>query len=144
MKTHLVLHHSLTKDGQTVSWNAIRRYHMLELGWLDNGYNFGVEDIGGSYEILAGRPLLARAAAAYQNGMNRKGVHVCFVGNYDLAPPPVAMLDVAARFLADICEALSIPLTTEFVTGHRDVAPYKSCPGKHFDVADFVRRLRGA
>jgi hypothetical protein len=38
----LIIHHSLSKDGQTVDWNAIRRYHIQEKGWDDIGYHGGL------------------------------------------------------------------------------------------------------
>jgi len=37
-KTHVVIHHSLTKDGQAVSWGAIERFHRETQGWSDVGY----------------------------------------------------------------------------------------------------------
>jgi hypothetical protein len=143
MKQYLVIHHSLTRDGQTVSWDTIRSYHTRVKGWAECGYQFGVELIGNHHEMLVGRPLLDRAAAATQKNMNRLGVHVCFVGNYDVAPPPPSMLEFAFPHLASICDALNIPIDREHVIGHREVAPYKSCPGTQFDLDAFVERLRG-
>jgi hypothetical protein len=143
MKTHLVIHHSLTKDSGTVSWQAIRNYHVNEKGWDDIGYHIGVELIGDRYEIGLGRPLLSRAAAAYQQNMNHCGVHVCFVGDYDKEPPPRAMLDVAVPHLRDICHALKIPVDPDHVLGHRAVASYKTCPGAKFDMDAFRVRMRG-
>ena len=167
VKTHLVAHHSLTKDGKTVSAQAIRRWHtgwkykgnliaepdaraLVARGdpgvrgpWSDVGYHYLCELIGNRYELLVGRPLLARAAAAREKRMNTHGVHVCFVGNFDLAPPPQAMFDYAIPHLADLCEALDIPIDAEHVIGHRDVAPYKSCPGTEFDLNLFRALLLG-
>jgi hypothetical protein len=93
--------------------------------------------------MLVGRPLLARAAAAREASMNAIGIHVCFLGNYDVAPPPEPMLEFAFPHLASICDALLIPIDRECVIGHREVAPYKSCPGVQFDMDYFVERLRG-
>ena len=143
MKQHLVIHHSLTHDSGTVSWQAIRRYHVEKNGWPAIGYHLGVERIGGRYEMLVGRPLLARAAAVLERGLNVTGIHVCFVGNYDAAPPPVGMLNFAAPHLASICDALHIPIDAEHVFGHMVVAPYKTCPGRKFDIAHLVGMMRG-
>ena len=142
MKSHLVIHHSLTADSKTVSWAAIRHYHTTEMGFRDIGYHFGVELIGEHYEMLVGRPMLERAAAAYQQGMNRKAIHVCFVGNFDREPPDLGMLRFALPHLTDICEALNIPIDGDHIIGHRKVATYKSCPGKLFNVETLVRSMQ--
>lgn len=136
-KTHLVVHHSLTKDSGTVSWNAIRRWHVEERGYRDVGYHGGIELVGWHYEFFLGRPFDDIAAAAYQQSMNRVGIHVCFVGNYDLAPPPEKMLEFAVPHLRGILRIFEIPVAN--VIGHRDVAPYKSCPGTKFAM----NKLRG-
>ena len=74
--SYIMLHHSLTKDGTTVSWQAIRRWHMgligsgnknnpdynpyLEKPMKDIAYHFGIELVGspiiGNKELLKARP----------------------------------------------------------------------------------------
>ena len=139
-KSHIVIHHSLTKDSATKSWDAIRRYHVEHNGWQDIGYHRGVELIDTNYAWLDGRPLDARAAAAWQNNFNVKGIHICFVGNYDEVAPPWEMLDFSAPYIARICDDRNIPISN--IIGHRDVTspPPKSCPGTKFDL-DVLRQL---
>lgn len=143
MKSYLVIHHTLTADSaQTMSWDAIRRVHR-EWGWRDIGYHLGIERIEETWQALVGRPPDAKAAAAYQDGMNRKGFHVAFTGNFDEYPPPQDMLDFAAPILAGYCEVFGIPLAR--VIGHRDIVGVtKSCPGKLFDLDRLRKLIEGA
>lgn len=139
MKSIIMLHHSLTKDSETVSWGAIRRFHTETQGWKDIGYHYGVELVGDQYEALVGRPENQVAAACKEGGMNTLAIHICCVGNYDLVAPPLAMLErLRDSLLRPIMERHHI--TPDHILGHRDFAPYKTCPGTMFDL-DVVRKM---
>lgn len=137
--THILIHHSLTEDNKTVSWDAIREYHTKTQGWADIGYHFGMEmGPNNKYLILGGRPLNRTGAHCKEGGMNGKAIGFCFVGNYDLSDPPVPMLVQGAEFILGLMDAFSIPRAR--VQAHRDYATYKSCPGTKFDM-DIFRDL---
>lgn len=136
---YLIAHHSLTKDSGTVSWPAIRRYHVDELGWSDIGYQFGIEDINGHQEILVGRMMNKSGAHCKQKGMNRKSIGILFTGNFDLAPPPPEMWKLGLRLARTLMEIFYIP--KDHVFGHREFASYKTCPGSQFDMDLFRAQL---
>lgn len=147
-KTHIVLHHSLTNDKQTVSWSAIREYHIKTNGWRDIGYNFGVEDIGGRYEILLGRLPDEDGAHCKELSMNQKGLGVCLVGNFDAQVPTLEQWEKAKSLVRWIMLEWKIPVAN--IIGHREAqamaglfpAQRKSCPGKLFDLDKFRSELR--
>jgi N-acetylmuramoyl-L-alanine amidase len=135
--THIIIHHSLTADGQVVDWQAIRRWHtgrhpLSPYKWRDIGYHFGVELVGSEYEVLMGRPLTMAGAHTKEQNMNRRGIGICCIGNFDLAPPPREMLAVLILLLGWLCDIFNIP--TENIMGHHHFAPYKTCPGTQFDL----------
>jgi N-acetylmuramoyl-L-alanine amidase len=147
-----MIHHSLTQDGKTVSWQAIRWWHMGLSGSKDPkspnynpytarpdrdiGYHFGIELINDHYEILVGRELDEEGAHCV--GMNARALGICFIGNFDLAEPPIEQWMVGVRFVRSLCRILMIPVVN--VVGHRDFAP-KTCPGKKFDLERFRREI---
>jgi N-acetylmuramoyl-L-alanine amidase len=136
----LIIHHSLTKDGQTVDWDAIRRYHVRENGWTDIGYHWGIEYVNGSIIIQKGRA--ENIPGAHTIGMNQKSLGICVVGNYDLAPPPEEVLDKLAELCAKKCQQYN--LMAADVETHHKYADYKTCPGSKFPMVilkDKVRRL---
>jgi hypothetical protein len=137
---YIVIHHSLTKDGTTVSWDAIRWYHINTNGWKAIGYQVGIELIGGHYEILMGRMLDESGAHCKEDGMNSKSIGICLVGNFDLAPPSTAQLDVLIALVRSLMHIFRIP--KEHVIRHTDVAPYKSCPGTQFPWSYFQSQLK--
>jgi len=134
--THIIVHHSLTEDGSTVSWNAIRKYHLAQ-GWIDIGYHFGIERIGDVYEILAGR--MMNETGAHTVGMNSCSMGICCVGNFDISPLPTEQLDTLVKLTKTLMVLFSIP--KEHVKRHSDYASYKSCPGTQFPWDTFHSRL---
>lgn len=140
--TFIMLHHSLTKDGDTVSWQAIRRFHIEKQGWNDIGYHAGIEQVNGRPEAFYGRPWSMKAAACKEADMNDLALHLCIVGNFDLMPPSLETLNFAVRtVIKPWMETFGIPTTR--IVGHHDYAGYKTCPGTMFDLAEF-RRLAAA
>lgn len=136
---YIILHHSLTKDGQAVSWDAIRRYHVLEKGWDDIGYHYGIELIGGHYEILLGRMINETGAHCKQEGMNRKSIGICFIGNFEARPPRPEQWRLGLNLVRSLIEVIGIPRGAVF--GHREYARHKSCPGKLFNLDIFRGQL---
>jgi hypothetical protein len=139
--THIIIHHSLTKDSATVSWGAIRKYHMETLGWKDIGYHFGLELIGDHYEVLMGRTLSEDGAHCKEGGMNRCGIGICVAGNYDIDDLPEPALALLVRLVRSLQAVFVIPAAN--VQRHSDYATYKSCPGTKFPWQRFKEAISG-
>lgn len=135
----IIIHHSLTEDSQTVSWSAIRDYHMLICGWHDIGYHYGIEKIGTRYEVLKGR--MDTESGAHCLGFNKKSIGICLIGNFDTTPPNEAQLKLLKKLVNSLQEIYGIP--TLNVIGHwesyelRKVPVEKSCPGLKFSMSKF-------
>jgi len=134
----IIVHHSLTKDNQTVSWGAIRRYHKEHCGWIDIGYHAGVELVYTEYEVFFGRSW--DIPGAHTRGINDTSLGIVFVGNYDNFPPSEKMLDAGSVIIRLWMKLYNIP--GEAVLPHRDFAGYKSCPGRMFRMEDLWKRLK--
>ena len=133
----IILHHSLTADSGTVSWAAIRRYHMETLGWKDVGYHYCIELVGDRYEILTGR--LMNEVGAHTSGENEDSLGICFVGNFDVSEVPQEQWRLGVRLVASLCDVIGI--TPDKVYGHHDFNAGKSCPGQHFNVGGFREQV---
>jgi N-acetylmuramoyl-L-alanine amidase len=148
-KRFIVIHHSLTDDGNTLDWGAIRRYHIGTNGWDDIGYHYGVEKVDGGYEIVLGRLSDMSGAHCKELGMNMFAFGVCLVGNFDEVPAPLPQLVKAERLCQYLINEYNIPIQN--ILGHREVGAmagfdwkkhqYKSCPGSQFDMDEFRKRL---
>jgi N-acetylmuramoyl-L-alanine amidase len=128
----IILHHSGGPDSEGNNTAGIRKWHVEHNGWSDVGYHALCEKVGSTYEIIMGRPWTMNGA--HTIGQNDRAFGLCFVGNYNDAPPPDDMLRVAARFVAWWCRLFNIP-TTE-IYRHSAFAQ-TDCPGHAFDLERF-------
>jgi hypothetical protein len=144
--SYIVIHHSLTADGATVNWDAIRKFHTswrfsgesvseqraaelkgrgmhVEAPWKDVGYHFGVENVKDDYLVMQGRPLDMRGAHVGDGGFNQKSIGICLVGNFDKTLPPekqwLLSLLLVARLQAHYA-AKKIVIPNKNVIGHRE------------------------
>lgn len=153
---YILLHHSKTKDGSVVDWQAIRRYHKswahdgriitreeamqlklkgeyVKRPWRDIGYHYGIEAINGTYEIVLGRFSTQSGAHCYQEGMNFKSLGICIIGDYDAKPMDTYLYNKVVSLCTALCVVHNIP--PKNIKGHRDFASYKTCPGKKVDIS---------
>ena len=162
--THIIVHHSATKDGKVNDWKAIKQYHMsyridgtsvtveeferrllvkegkrFERPWSDIGYHFGIERVEDIFQLQLGRPL--SAPGAHTVGMNHCAIGICCVGGYDKEAPPEGMVSMLVDLLKELCQQFGIP--TQNIARHSDYAP-KTCPGTQFDLAMIKLRVRAA
>lgn len=109
--SYIVIHHSLTNDGDTVNWDSIRAFHKswrfggesiseqkarelqirglpVEAPWRDIGYHFGIERVKDDFQIMRGRELNVRGAHVGDGHFNIKSIGICLIGNFDKAEPP--------------------------------------------------------
>ena len=131
----IIIHHSATRDSGTLSWAAIRKFHM-EHGFDDIGYHAGAELVGNQVECLFGRPDSMVGAHCY--GQNSVSLGFCFVGDYDEVAPAEDLLEAACRRVI-VPWLLTYKLTPWYIRPHREFSS-KTCPGKKFDM-DRLRRI---
>lgn len=137
--TYIIIHHSLTEDGKTVTWPLIRDYHMLSCGMHDIGYHYGIEKVNNRYEILKGR--MDTEIGAHCIGFNEKSLGICMVGNFDNVRPDEPGLQLLLKLCRALIQVHTIPV--EHVIGHWETYPLrnrnieKSCPGILFSMPTF-------
>jgi hypothetical protein len=75
--------------------------------------------------------------------MNKLGLGVVFVGDFDSGEPPAEMLKFGARHVRALADLHDIDVDEDHIHPHNKFAP-KTCPGSQFPWARFMRMLRGA
>lgn len=149
---YAIVHHTAgsndyTRDESAGIVRGIQRYHILNSGWSDVGYNFLIDKYGRVYEGRRGsieRPFIGAHAAGFNTG----SVGVALIGNFDQATPTTMAMGALRVVLAWKFGRYNIdPLTTfsvlskgsplyplgttarlAAISGHRDTGQ-TSCPG---------------
>jgi hypothetical protein len=142
----LVLHHTVTQDGgQDPAWvvRAIYRYHAIDRGWGDIGYNYLIDHYGRIYQ---GRYGGASVVGAHAFQYNWGSIGIGMIGNFEENPVPPALYDAVTSYLAFQCSARGFdPMGSTYlvdkwvpiIVAHRDLFPAGSehptaCPGQYF------------
>lgn len=140
---YIIIHHSLTEDGKTVSWGAIRNYHVNTMKWLDISYHYGIELVNDHYEVLKGR--MDTEDGAHCLGFNGNALGICVVGNFDHAAPSPVQLALLVKLVKSLMAIHGI--SRERVIGHHESFALrgknveKSCPGNFFSMRSFRESL---
>lgn len=134
----IIIHHSLTHDGKSVDYDAIRRYHMEEKGWNDIGYHFLIEQTGDVISTITGRDV--RTIGAHCIGKNDH-IGICVVGNYDVGCEVLSAekMDALVALTVNLMSQFNLPL--ESIHRHSEYAP-KTCPGSGFPWEDYLARVQ--
>ncbi len=134
-KTDLVVIHH-TGDGVDRDYHAtdIHRMH-LNQGWSGCGYHYVISKEG---SIEAGRPHWCVGAHDDNTNSHSIGIHVS--GDFNVRKPTPAQIESTALVLAKICTDYGLPITEEFVVGHRDTNS-TACPGDN--LYEILQTIRG-
>jgi N-acetylmuramoyl-L-alanine amidase len=132
--TKIILHCSATREGQDVSVETIRKWH-LNRGWSDIGYHYVIYLDGSIHE---GRPV--NRSGAHTKGYNSKSIGVCYIGGVekDGKTPKDTRTPEQDTALTNLITALLEMYPTATLHGHNEFAN-KACPS--FDVQEEYKFL---
>jgi len=119
---------------------AIRRYHVEELGWSDIAEHL---TIGPDGSVWTGRDLnRPPASIAGHNGTASEGPFMIeMIGDFDVGQDSFTGTQEQSvyRTVADIC--VRFHLGADAIRFHNEFTPAKSCPGSSLKLADFRKNV---
>ena len=119
----IIIHCSATREGQDVSVDTIRRWHVVERGWSDIGYHY-VIGLDGS--IQKGR--LNNVQGAHTKGHNKNSLGICYIGGCDKdMNPKDTRTDEQKRSFLILLEGLKSIYPKATIHGHNEFSD-KACP----------------
>ena len=131
----IIVHCSATREGQDVSVDTIRKWHVEGRGWSDIGYHFYI-DING--KIWKGRSI--DRSGAHCKNHNRNSIGVCYCGGVEAdgkTPMDTRTFEQEEALLC-VLRTLKAMYPEADIHSHRDFAR-KACPS--FDATEEYKYL---
>ena len=120
----IIVHCSATREGQDISVDTIKDWHVNGRGWSDIGYHFYI-DIKG--DIFKGRDIAK--IGAHCSGHNRNSIGICYCGGVesDGKTPKDTRNTEQKEALIAVLRTLKAMYPNAVVHSHNDFAN-KACP----------------
>ena len=130
----IILHCSATREGQDISTETIRGWHVNERGWSDIGYHFVVLLDG---TVDKARPV--KRQGAHVRGKNKGSIGVCYIGGCDVDMNPKDTRNEAQKkSLEELITYLMESYDDATLHGHNEFSS-KACPS--FNVQEVYKEL---
>lgn len=130
---YIIIHHTATDIGNAI---LINKNHHHRGFWNGLGYHFLIDNgsLGkGDGQIEMSPRWVKQQVGAHckAGGMNRKGIGIALVGNFNIEDPTPNQLRSLAYLIRTLRDYYRIP--SNRIMGHRDVEGANTdCPGKRF------------
>lgn len=130
----IILHCSATREGQDISTETIRGWHVNERGWSDIGYHYVVLLDG---TVDKARPV--ERQGAHVRGHNKGSIGICYIGGCDAdMNPKDTRTDLQKESLTELISYLMDSYEDATLHGHNEFSS-KACPS--FDVKQEYKEL---
>ena len=141
---YIVIHHSATEVGNA---DLFDRGHRKRGFWNGLGYHFVIDNGTGGFpdgQIETGHRWIHQMDGAHCNtdDMNKIGIGICLVGNFDQEKVSPRQLDSLAWLVRQLQAKYKIPSSR--ILRHRDVPGKRGrtdCPGNRFPWSEFRKKL---
>ena len=130
----IILHCSATREGQDISTETIRGWHVNERGWSDIGYHYVVLLDG---TVDKARPV--ERQGAHVRGHNKGSIGICYIGGCDAdMNPKDTRTDLQKESLTELISYLMDSYEDATLHWHNEFSS-KACPS--FNVKEQYKEL---
>ena len=131
----IIVHCSATREGQNISVDTIRGWHVEGRGWSDIGYHFYIDLHG---DIYKGRDIAK--IGAHTKGQNRNSIGICYCGGVEVdgKTPKDTRTEEQEDSLLAVLRTLKAMYPEAVIHSHNDFAR-KACPS--FNATEEYKNL---